>query len=339
VRLNPPDLPALEKFIAAAGGAKGATITAFTPLVDGAIQENWLLDVDIDGGFLSGRLEAVLRTDAAAVIGESHSRAHEFALLKAAFAAGVRVPEPLVLCVEPSVLGGTFFIMRRLSGVGAGHRVVRDMSLGGDRRDLLKSLAYELAKIHAITPPQAGLEFLPVPEPTPALYSVNKYHAFFDGHETPRPALEWGLRWLRRNAPAAADIVLCHGDFRTGNYLIDETGLSGILDWEFSAWGDFHSDIGWFCAKCWRAGAWDREAGGIGGREDFYLPYEQATGRVIDRDRVAYWEVMAHVRWAVIAIEQADRYLKGGEDSLELALTAHVVPELELEVLRLTGEG
>ena len=46
---------------------------------------------------------------------------------------------------------------------------------------------------------------------------------------------------------------------------------------------------------------------------------------------------MAHVRWAVIACQQAARHVSGGEPSLELALTAHVVPELELEVLALTG--
>ena len=45
---------------------------------------------------------------------------------------------------------------------------------------------------------------------------------------------------------------------------------------------------------------------------------------------------MAHVRWAVIACQQAARHLSGAEESLELALTQHLVPELELEVLRLT---
>ena len=61
--------------------------------------------------------------------------------------------------------------------------------------------------------------------------------------------------------------------------------------------------------------------------------------RRIDAMRVAWWETMAHVRWAVIGCQQAERYTVGGEQSLELALTAHVVPELELEVLRLTAEA
>jgi len=46
---------------------------------------------------------------------------------------------------------------------------------------------------------------------------------------------------------------------------------------------------------------------------------------------------MAHINWAIIALQRADRYVKGGEASLLLALTAHVVPGLEWEILNLTG--
>ncbi|MDX1515175.1 MAG: phosphotransferase, partial [Gammaproteobacteria bacterium] len=109
--------------------------------------------------------------------------------------------------------------------------------------------------------------------------------------------------------------------------------LTGILDWEFAAWSDFHEDIGWFCARCWRFGRYDREAGGMGSREAFYRGYERASGAEIDREAVYYWEVMAAVRWAVIALQQAERHLSGEEDSLELALTGRMVPEMEIDML------
>jgi hypothetical protein len=38
----------------------------------------------------------------------------------------------------------------------------------------------------------------------------------------------------------------------------------------------------------------------------------------------------------VIAIDQAERHLSGKETSLELALTGHIVPELEWEILNMT---
>ncbi len=40
---------------------------------------------------------------------------------------------------------------------------------------------------------------------------------------------------------------------------------------------------------------------------------------------------MAHLRWAVIALQQAQRHTAGGERSLELALTGRIVHELEYE--------
>jgi len=46
---------------------------------------------------------------------------------------------------------------------------------------------------------------------------------------------------------------------------------------------------------------------------------------------------MAHLRWAVIALEQGYRHISGAEPSLELALTGRLTPELERSILRDTA--
>jgi len=284
----------------------------------------------------------VLRTDAPSRVAASHGRAQEFALLRLARAAGVTVPEPLWLCGDPAVLGRAFYLMRRMPGVAAGHRIVKDPSLGGPRHALAERLGQELARIHAVTPqtlarllPGQSFDFLAPSSANPGLDRVQLYRRYLDDLADPHPVLEWGLRWLELHSRPAGEITLVHQDFRTGNYLVDERGLTAILDWEFCAWGDPMSDIGWFCARCWRFGAVDREAGGIAARAPFYRGYEAACGRRIDPAAVHYWEVAAHVRWAVIALQQAARHLSGAQRSLELALTGRIVPELELEILRL----
>src|SRR3546814_14566439 len=96
---------ALEGFLAAAAAAEAVEVLAARPLTDGAIQENWLLDLEIRGGAFAGTLEAVLRTDAPSGVAVSRSRAAEFAVLSAAYRAGVTVPEPLWLCEDLGVLG------------------------------------------------------------------------------------------------------------------------------------------------------------------------------------------------------------------------------------------
>ena len=324
--------PALEAFLSERAGAGTVRILEATPLSGGAIQENWRLEVEGNG-----RETLVLRTDSPAAVGASLSRAQEFALLKAAWQAGVTVPEPLWLCEDDDVLGRPFSVMRHAPGIALGRRIVKDTTLGGDRDALAERLGEELAKIHAITPPRADLDFLERPEPDPARFTIRRCRAYLDALGAPQPGLEWGLRWCEVHAPPPGDVVLVHQDFRTGNYLIDKHGLSAILDWEFCAWGDPMSDLAWFCAKCWRFGRPDLEAGGIAPRAPFYQGYERASGRTVDPERVAYWEVMAHLRWAVIALQQGDRTLSGGEEALDPALTGRLYPpELELDVLTMT---
>jgi aminoglycoside phosphotransferase (APT) family kinase protein len=327
---------ALARFIAEQAIAPQVRIVDAVRLSGGAIQENWRVQAQIEGGAWDGAHAFVVRTDSPSGVAMSHGRSQEFALLRAASEAGVTVPEPLWLCEDRDVLGRAFFVMRCIGGTAAGHALVRDTTLGGDRVQLTERLGRELARIHSIRPPRADLAFLPACTGAPALAAVGRLRATLDAHHTPHPVLEWGLRWLERHAPPRGDIVLCHGDFRTGNYMVDAQGLSGILDWEFAGWGDPLQDIGWFSAKCWRFGAQAMEAGGIGHRADFYRGYERERGVELDRSAVRYWEVMAHVSWAVIAIGQAERHWSGEESSLLLALTGHIVPELEYEILTMT---
>ncbi len=323
---------ALAAWLSEAAGAP-VEIEAMALLSGGAIQQNWRLDARVDGVPAAW----VLRTDAAATLSHSRSRLEEFALLRAAHAAGVTVAEPLFLCADGTVTGAPFFVMRRVEGIAAGHRVVRSETLGGGRIVLTEALGRELARIHTMRPPRGDLAFLAPPAEDPCLRFVADMRSHLDGGLTPRPALEWGLRHLELTRLPARATVLCHNDFRTGNIMVADAGITAILDWEFAAWGDPHEDIGWFCAPCWRFGG-PGEAGGIGPREIFVAAYEAASGRIVDPVRVAWWEIAALIRWAVIAIAQAERHVSEREPSLELALTGHIVPELELQMLQAVAE-
>lgn len=311
-------------------GRSDLTITGMALLSGGAIQQNWAVDVAFGGASEAW----VLRTDNAAVLAVSHSRVAEFALLRAAFAARVTVPEPLFLCEDASVTGAPFFVMRRVAGIAAGHRVVKSETLGGGREACARALGRELARIHTVTPPRADLSFLGDAPADSCLAFIAGQRAALDRQVLPRPALEWGLRHLERTAPPPLPPVLNHNDFRTGNIMLSDAGVTAVLDWEFAGWGDPHADLGWLCAKCWRFGS-AQEVGGIGPRAALYEGYAAESGKAVDDARVRWWEIGAHIRWASIAIDQAQRHISGVENSLELALTGHIVPELEWEILNM----
>lgn len=302
--------------------ALGARVIARRLLSGGAIQQNWLYEVEREGA----REEWVVRTDNAATLAVSLSRPQEFALLRAAWQAGVPVPEPLF---EGRHAGKPFFVMRRLHGETNAVALCKAAGPGGDAA-LLRQCGAALRRIHAIAPPRADLPFLGEPPQDAALAFIAQMRARLDDAGTPRPVLEWGLAALRRHAPPPVPAVLVHNDFRNGNLMVDGGALRGVLDWEFCAWGDPHQDIGWICAPCWRFANPQLEAGGLGHRADLLAGY----GPGLDEARIPFWVLAATIRWAVIAADQGARFLSGREPTLELALTAHLLPALEWQVLQ-----
>lgn len=319
----------LSQFIARSTGAHNATIVALDRMSGGAVQENWALDVELGGELRRW----VLRTDAQAAVPESLTRAQEFAVLKVAYPANVFAPEPLYFCEDLAITGRQFFIMERLPGIAAGHKITRDAKLVPDPARLARELAVNLARLHQIRRPHPHLAFL---KTMLARDSIAHYRSYLDTLRDGHPVLEWGLRWCELNAPLREETTFIHRDYRTGNYLVHNGHLTGVLDWEFPAFGNPLEDVGWICARCWRFARPDLTVGGIAGVEDFVPEYERASGRRVSRSDLNYWQVMAHLRWAVIALQQAERHLSGIDSSLELALTGRIVGELELEILNLT---
>ena len=324
---------ALRAWIAGRLHAPNLVLDEVRPLGGGSIQENWLVCCRLGDTARA----FVLRKDAPATIASSRPREEEFRIMEAAWRAGVRVPEPVGFCGDRGVIGAPFAMTAFVEGVALGPRIAKDLSLGGDRERLAETLGRELARIHVIRwSGDAGLAFLGEPDPQPARAEIRALQASLDGIAASRPSIAWGLRWAERHAPDCPAPTLVHRDFRTGNYMVDNVGLTAVLDWEFAGWGDPMQDIGWFCAACWRFGRPALEAGGIAPRAAFYRGYTAESGRVIDEGAVAYWEVMAHLRWAVIALEQGYRHVSGVEPSLELALTGRITPGLERTILQMT---
>jgi aminoglycoside phosphotransferase (APT) family kinase protein len=325
----------LEDFIRGATGARRVAISSFERMSGGAVQQNWALGAEVSGGAHAGVHRWVLRMDAPARVAESLARGEEFRVLEAMQDARVLAPRPLWLCEDTAVTGTPFFIMERLPGIAAGHKVARDRQLVPDRARLARELAANLARLHAVAPAHPGLRFLTT---MLARDDIAHYRAYLDTLEDSHAVLEWGLRWCERNAPAREETTFIHRDYRTGNYLVHEGRLTGVLDWEFCAFGNPLEDVGWLFAKCWRFGQNAWPVGGVAHAADFIEEYEARSGRALDAFALRYWQVMAHVRWAVIALQQRERHRSGIEPSLELALTGHILSDLEHEILALTRE-
>lgn len=341
-----PDFRSVLAWVQGELGAARVTCRDVTKLSGGAIQENWRLAVQITDGLYEGEHSLVLRTDAPSSVAASNHRWQEFRLLQTAFSLGVPVPEPICCCTDASVMGRPFFLMKAVSGEGQGRRLTRLPQLDEIGPDLVAQLGRIMARLHSLTPEPALqtnhlLSFLPRYDGSAATYQIEQMRGALDQLGAARPVLEYALNWLEDNLSdwaGGSEFVLCHRDFRTGNFLVDKGRCTALLDWEFAGWSDRHEDIGWLCARCWRFGNSHLAVGGLGPFSAFKEAYETQSGVGLNIKAIGFWQVMAEIRWAVIALQQAARNNSGQELSLELALSGYLVPEMEFNMLGLIEE-
>lgn len=303
-----------------------------TKLSGGAIQENWSIDcVEQDWAI-------VLRKNADTVVEASSDRAQEYQLLRRLFELGIQVPQPLYFSAKDNFLHSDFFMMQKIAGVTEGHKLVR-LKQPALQKQIVMDIGRHLARIHQIQCDPKLEQILSYPNAEHYLSTlIQDLTQQLDHLRRARPILEFALQWMQQHLPQVDEIVLVHGDYRTGNVMIKEGQVNGILDWEFTHWGDRREDIGWLTAKCWRFGQDHAIAGGIGDYEDFMRGYAEVSDVYIPEFEMQFWHVLAHVRWAIVAMQQSDRNLDTPVRSLELALTEFLVPQLEHNILDLIGD-
>jgi aminoglycoside phosphotransferase (APT) family kinase protein len=282
-------------------------------LPGGASKEAWSVD--------AGGARLIVRRAGGGIIHDATlSLEHEFRVLEAAAAAGVKVPQPVAYLGE---LGGReAFAMERVEGETIGRRIVRDPP-----SDLDVQLAEELAKIHAIPP-----ERLPFVRAADVL---DRFEHELDSVSAPRPAIEYGLWWLRAHRPEPLPDVVSHGDFRIGNVVVSRQGLEYLLDWEFAHLSDPREDLAWPLVRAWRFGADERRLGGVGDVEPYLARYAELTGRDVPVDDLYWWEVFGNVKWATGCLTQCRRHLTGLDRSVEYAVLGRMAAEMEYELIHL----
>ena len=309
---------------------RDATIAGLRLLAGGASQQSWRLDITTP----TGPLALVMRRDMGGrMFAAALGRADEFAAIELAWRADVPVPRPYAYL--PDLQGKAAFVMACLDGETLGRRIVREPRLAQARAALPAHMGRALAAIHAI--PVADAAFLPGPDAGEgaATYGLRVLEQELAAVNEPHPALELGFAWLRDHMPAEAPPVLCHGDFRIGNVVVNDAGLVGVLDWEFAHRGHPGGDLTFGAIRAWRFGEVRKRYGGVGEMAAFLDAYNTARGTTFTERELYWFEIASNLKWAIATVTQARRHLSGQEPSLELASLGRMTAEIELEILSL----
>ena len=335
----------LERFFAARfPDAEGVRVEDLETHTEGFSQETFSCCVEQVRDGAIERTRWVVKREPTAGLLEPYDLEPEFRVLHAL--AGVPVPAPPTPWFErdPSVLERPFYVMERLPGevplpvpgpAGDGP------FSAGERAALAPQVMDALAALHAVDWRARGFAFLGVPTPDDvARREVERWADRLQRSDLePAPVVAEALVWLRRHAPGDSEVVLLHGDFRLGNWLVtrsgDETRLSGVLDWEMVHLGDPAEDVAWCLSHLWRGQT--SRAACLALPAELLALYQRASGRPLDRDRLRFYEVLAIVKMLAIMSTGVRAFRDGRTRDLRMALFDHQMVMLHALLAALRG--
>ena len=224
-------------------------------------------------------------------------------------------PVPAVLWEEPDagVIGSPFFVMEFVEGAA------RTDDAGLD--DMLRSLAALHRLDRQTVDAVAALDgVLPGSPPDSAIEAqLRHWHDVYRGAvRYPIPLLERGFAWLRSNLPATGPSVIVHGDPGPGNALQNDTGVTAVIDWEFTHAGDAAEDWAYLALirgrKLAGPGEWKARIAATVGVE-----FDEATWHG--------WEVYNNVKGACVNLTALDvfaRTPRPNPDLLAIGIAVHL---------------
>ncbi|KAB1946261.1 phosphotransferase family protein [Micromonospora sp. ALFpr18c] len=195
-----------------------------------------------------GDREVVLRRPPLGhVLATAHDMAREFRVISALAPTEVPVPDALLLCADPEVIGAPFYLMERAPGEVFRTRAQTD-PLGDERRRALAlAMMDTLAALHTVDPAAVGLSDFGRPEGYLAR-QVRRWAGQLDrSRSRPLPGIDELRDLLAATAPEGANAGrIVHGDYRLDNLLAsaDPVAVHAVLDWEMATLGDPLADLG-----------------------------------------------------------------------------------------------
>lgn len=178
----------------------------------------------------------------------AHDVAREFRFLKALHGTAARVPRPVVLCEDATVIGAPFYLMERKRGVVIRGELPAPLQGLSERLRIGEEMIDALAELHSVDWQAAGLEGKTEGYIDRQLKRWRSQAELTVGRVRELPGLAEVTGWLNKNRPVAGDSTVVHGDYKLDNVMFADTAparLIAIFDWEMATIGDPLADLGW----------------------------------------------------------------------------------------------
>jgi len=268
----------------------------------------------------------------------SHDMAREYRVLSRLADHLPQAPRAYLLCEDPEVMGATFVVMERRTGLVIRGNVPPELDAHENGRERASfALIDTIADFHSVDYAAIGLSDLGRPEGFAERQVHGWYGRWQDAKHEENPRFEEMYGWLVDGLPKTQRSSLVHNDLKFDNAMIDPDDpdrIAAILDWDMTTLGDPLVDLGTFLAY-WVEASDSVERGatvsvtaqpGFPTRARLAERYAARTGA--DLGIIAWYEAFAHWKTAVVCQQIYIRYRRGQTNDERFATMETRVPML-----------
>lgn len=182
-------------------------------------------------------------------ISKAHDMVREFMVLEALERAGyTKIPKPILVCEDESLIGVPFFIMEKVNGLILRNKIPEGMGLDSDFFVKLSMYSLDgLLALHQLELSSSGLLALGKPEGYVERQVMGWSDRYFNAKTDEIPEMEKVSDWLKENMPAKENVGFIHNDYKYDNLVLagpDNPEIKAVLDWEMATVGDPLMDLG-----------------------------------------------------------------------------------------------
>ncbi|MBI2765339.1 MAG: phosphotransferase family protein [Chloroflexi bacterium] len=159
-----------------------------------------------------------------------------------------RVPRPVGVCEDASVIGAPFYLMERKDGIVMRDEIPAEWDTPAGHRKIAEEMIDALVELHAVDWRAAGI---PGREGGYVARQVERWAGQWElakKRTRDLPGMDEITAWLKAHMPPEVPHTVVHGDYKLDNVMFargPEPHLNAIFDWEMATVGDPLADLGY----------------------------------------------------------------------------------------------
>ncbi|SER71014.1 phosphotransferase family protein [Sphingobium sp. YR768] len=298
----------LQAYLRRQPGCEEAVLSAFRLIVGGRSRQTAIFSVS-SADALPAHMVIQRGIPGQAGSAAFLSEIAQYRLLTQLYAAGMRVPRPVLVEEDAAWLDAPFLLVERVDGAP----VQPDYWLPAESEKIVLGLAREMALLHSQPVESVGDGLRQARD----RYDIDGWRAELEqlaaqwegAAHWPSVTMSAVIAWLRENVDCLDDRrAIVHNDMVFHNILADGDQITAVLDWEQAAIGHPGEDLGYCYPVVIAVTDWSR----------FMDAYRAAGGADIPQRQIDYFALRAGLRLMHLVMH-------GGRDSFEKGLSDDIL--------------